>query len=367
MIFSGLVRFRRFLYRQELLKSQSVAVPVIIVGNITVGGTGKTPLIIWMAQFLKNSGYRPGIISRGYGGESRAKPQWVDNTSDPSVVGDEALLIAKNTGCPMAVSPSRLSAANLLLSRSDCNVILSDDGLQHYALNRTVEIAVIDGERRFGNTFCLPAGPLREPIQRLRSVDFVVVNGGKAQAHEFSMRLAGDMLFNIQTGEQKPLQAFVKSQCHALAGIGNPDRFFKLLASAGLLCKTHSFPDHYRFERSDIEFGDDKPVLMTEKDAVKCLAFAGKQHWYLPVQACPEPEFAEKLLTTLREKIMIDKKLLDILACPLCKSPLRYDKAAQELICRADRLAFPIRDDIPVMLEDEARQLTSEETEALYK
>ena len=302
MIFSGLVRFRQFLYRQGLLKSQTVAVPVIVVGNISVGGTGKTPLIIWMAQLLKNSGYRPGIISRGYGGEPTAMPQWVDKTSDPRVVGDEALLIAKNTECPMAVSPSRLSAANLLLSRSDCNVILSDDGLQHYALNRTVEIAVIDGERRFGNTFCLPAGPLREPIQRLQSVDFVVVNGGIAQAHEFSMGLVGDMLVNILTGEQKPLQAFVKGQCHALAGIGNPDRFFKLLASAGLMCKTHSFPDHYLFQPRDIEFGDDKPVLMTEKDAVKCAAFASKQHWYLPVQACPEPGFAEKLLTTLREK-----------------------------------------------------------------
>jgi tetraacyldisaccharide 4'-kinase len=181
-------------------------------------------------------------------------------------------------------------------------VILSDDGLQHYALKRAIEIAVIDGERRFGNSHCLPAGPLREPINRLRSVDFIIVNGEKSQDHEFSMRLVGDILVNMLTGEQIPLQAFNKINCHALAGIGNPDRFFNLLASAGLICNTHSFPDHYRFQQHDIEFGDDKPILMTEKDAVKCRAFASKQHWYLPVQAIPEPGFAEQLLTTLREK-----------------------------------------------------------------
>jgi tetraacyldisaccharide 4'-kinase len=302
VLFSGLVRFRRFLYQQELLKSQSVSVPVIVVGNITVGGTGKTPLIVWLARFLKESGYRPGIISRGYGGESGLRPQWVDENSEASVVGDEALLIAKNTGCPMTVSPIRVAAANLLIQGSDCNVILSDDGLQHYALKRAIEIAVIDGERRFGNSHCLPAGPLREPINRLRSVDFIIVNGEKSQDHEFSMRLVGDILVNMLTGEQIPLQAFNKINCHALAGIGNPDRFFNLLASAGLICNTHSFPDHYRFQQHDIEFGDDKPILMTEKDAVKCRAFASKQHWYLPVQAIPEPGFAEQLLTTLREK-----------------------------------------------------------------
>jgi tetraacyldisaccharide 4'-kinase len=179
---------------------------------------------------------------------------------------------------------------------------LSDDGLQHYALNRDIEIAVIDGERRFGNGYCLPAGPLREPIERLQSVDFIVVNGEKSENNEFSMQLIGNTAINLLTGQQKPLSEFSATGCHALAGIGNPDRFFKLLESAGLTCKTHSFPDHYKFQLGDISFSDSEPILMTEKDAVKCMAFAGEQHWYVPIKADPETDFAEQLLVLLREK-----------------------------------------------------------------
>ena len=180
-LFSDAVKFRKFLYRLGVLKTHTLPVPVIVVGNITVGGTGKTPLIIWLARFLKDSGFKPGIISRGYGGQAESWPQWVAANSDAKNVGDEALLIAKQTGCPMAVGPLRVDAANMLLKQADCNVILSDDGLQHYALNRDIEIAVIDGERRFGNGYCLPAGPLREPIERLQSVDFIIVNGEKSE------------------------------------------------------------------------------------------------------------------------------------------------------------------------------------------
>jgi len=277
-------------------------VPVIVIGNITVGGTGKTPLIIWLAELLKNEGFKPGIISRGYGGQAEAWPQSVSADSTAEQVGDEAMLIAKQTGCPMAVSPLRADAARLLFEKSDCNIILSDDGLQHYALNRDIEIAVIDGERRFGNSFCLPAGPLREPIERLQSVDFIVVNGEKAEDHEFSMQITGNIAVNLISGEQKPLQEFNATGCHALAGIGNPDRFFKLLESAGLSCKNHSFPDHYKFKLGDISFSDSAPVLMTEKDAVKCMSFAGEQHWYIPVKAVPETGFAERLLALLQEK-----------------------------------------------------------------
>jgi len=301
-LFSDAVRFRKFLYRHGVLKTHTLPVPVIVVGNITVGGTGKTPLIIWLAGFLKESGFKPGIISRGYGGQAESWPQRVTADSDAKHVGDEALLIAKQTGCPMAVGPLRVDAANLLLKQADCTVILSDDGLQHYALNRDIEIAVIDGERRFGNGYCLPAGPLREPIERLQSVDFVIVNGEKSEENEFSMQLVGDTLVNLITGEQKSLQEFNGVDCHALAGIGNPERFFKLLEKAGLTCITHGFPDHYPFQRGDIEFSDNKPVLMTEKDAVKCRAFAGKQHWYLPVKAVPEPVFAEQLINLLKRK-----------------------------------------------------------------
>ncbi len=301
--YADIVRFRKFLYRIGVLKTHRLPVPVIVIGNITVGGTGKTPLLIWLANVLKASGYQPAIISRGYGGQASTWPQWVDANSEATQVGDEALLIAKQTHCPMAVAPQRVAAARLLLQRTACTVILSDDGLQHDALHRDIEIAVIDGERRFGNGYGLPAGPLREPISRLESVDFIVTNGITAEDREFSMQIIGDKAINLSTGEQQPLQHFAGVNCHALAGIGNPERFFKLLKLAGLVCDTHSFPDHYKFKPTDIDFHDNKPVLMTEKDAVKCTHFASKQHWYVPVQAVLEPKFAEQLLALLQHKI----------------------------------------------------------------
>lgn len=302
LIYAGIIKLRKKLYGLGLFKKRSLSVPVIVVGNITVGGTGKTPLIIWLAQFLKEAGFRPGIISRGYGGKSGQWPQWVDADSDPKTVGDEALLIAGRTACPMAVAPLRAEAGKMLLKESDCNVILSDDGLQHYALNRDIEIAVIDGSRRFGNGYCLPAGPLREPVSRLNDVDFIVVNGETSEDHEFSMQLEGDLAVNLSTGEQKSLQEFSGRDCHAVAGIGNPERFFKKLEAAGLICKKHAFPDHYPFQRTDIEFDDNRPVLMTEKDAVKCRTFSGQQHWSIPVKAVPDSGFSERLLNLLREK-----------------------------------------------------------------
>lgn len=304
-LFSDAVKFRRFLYRTGILKKYRLPVPVIVVGNITVGGTGKTPLLIWLARMLKEQGYNPGIISRGYGGQAESWPQWVDADSTPEQVGDEAILIAKQTGCPMAAGPLRADAARLVLEKSGCDLILSDDGLQHYALERDVEIVVVDGERRFGNGHFLPAGPLREPIERLRSVDFIVVNGEKSEPEEFSMAIRGDTAVNLVSGQEKPLQEFAATDCQALAGIGNPERFFKLLASAGLNCRTHSFPDHYRFQANDIALPGSGPVLMTEKDAVKCLSFANERHWYVPVQALPESGFAGRLLALLRDKFGI--------------------------------------------------------------
>ena len=300
-LFSDIVRFRTFLYRIGVLKSHTLPVPVIVVGNITVGGTGKTPLVIYLAALLKNAGFRPGIISRGYGGTGLGV-QLVTAESDVKTVGDEAVLMAKYSDCPLVVGALRVEAATLLLEQTDCNVILSDDGLQHYALNRTIEIAVVDGERRFGNGYCLPAGPLREPIERLQRVDFIVVNGEKMESNEFSMRLVGDVLVNLVTGERKNLQDFKGVDCHAMAGIGNPERFFKVLVSAGITCVNHSFPDHYQFNREDIEYADNKPVLMTEKDAVKCTEFAGVQHWYLPVKAVTDAGFEEQLLNLLKRK-----------------------------------------------------------------
>ncbi len=300
-LFSGCVRFRRFLYRKGFLKACTLPVPVIVVGNITVGGTGKTPLTLWLAHLLAQSGYKPGIISRGYGGKSDNWPQVVTETSDAKQVGDEALLMALRKLCPVVVGPSRVESAHKLLAEFDCNVVLSDDGLQHYALNRDIEIAVIDGECRFGNGFCLPAGPLREPIKRLNSVDFIVVNGEKKEDAEFAMQFTGDTAVNLKTGEHCSLQQFQNSACHALAGIGNPDRFFKLLSAQGLTFTSHRFPDHHDFTRNDIGFNDDKPVLMTEKDAVKCKQFAAEQHWYVPIKAVPEPAFKQQLFDLLHK------------------------------------------------------------------
>jgi len=266
------------------------------------------------AERLKAEGYKPGIISRGYGGNTNVWPQRVDANSTAEQVGDEAVLIARQTACPMAVGPLRVDAAQLLLGQTDCNVILSDDGLQHYALERDIEIAVVDGERRFGNSYCLPAGPLREPIERLKSVDFIVVNGDTYEDGELSMQISGNVAVNLVTRQEKPLQDFSGTHCHALAGIGNPERFFKLLEANGVVCETHSFPDHHPFQADDISFPAKaakppslqetaSPVLMTEKDAVKCLAFASIQHWYVPVKAIPEAGFSEQLLNLLSEKI----------------------------------------------------------------
>ncbi len=298
-IFSDIVRLRRFCYLKGLKQSYKLPVPVIVVGNITVGGTGKTPLVIWLAKFLKNAGYQPGIISRGYGGNSQTWPLVVDEHSHVDLVGDEPLLIAKQTKLPLVIGPSREDSAKKLLSEFHCNVIISDDGLQHYALNRDIEIVVVDGVRRFGNGYMLPAGPLREPSGRLSTVDFVVVNGEKYADNEYAMQLVGEYAVNLKTGEQKALRAFKNTECQVLAGIGNPERFFTSLEKAGLTCIPHSFSDHYPFVQGDIEFSDNKPVLMTEKDAVKCTAFAGLQHWFVPVTAVPDADFGEQLLERL--------------------------------------------------------------------
>lgn len=284
-LFCAVALCRRWAYRVGLLKTVRLPVPVIVVGNISVGGTGKTPLVAWLVVLLRKEGYRPGIISRGYGGGATHWPQQVRPDSDPAMVGDEAVLLARRCRCPMAVGPDRPATAQALLDHADCNIIISDDGLQHYRLGRDVEIAVVDGVRRFGNGHCLPAGPLREPVRRLRCVDMVIANG-TAGPREYAMKLQPTSLHNLQQAEKTlPLAHFAGQRVHAVAGIGNPRRFFELLVSHGLDAIEHPFPDHHPFCAEDIDFADELPVLMTEKDAVKCQAFAAAHHWYLPVDA----------------------------------------------------------------------------------
>ena len=271
---------------------QRLPVPVIVVGNLTVGGTGKTPLVIALVDALRARGRRPGVISRGYGAGEGA-PKLLDATRDAALVGDEPLLIREATGAPVAVGRDRVAAARLLLAQHDCDVIVADDGLQHYPLFRNMEICVIDGERRFGNGRLLPAGPLREPLSRLDSVDFRVCNGGKAGQGEVPMRLDGEVAVSLDTpGLQMPLRDFAGKRVHAVAGIGNPARFFTALRESGIDVIEHAFPDHHPYAAGDLDFGDGLPVLMTEKDAVKCCAFGGSNRWQIPVRATlPETFF----------------------------------------------------------------------------
>lgn len=303
LLYVDVMRLRRWLYKTGRLSSTRLPVPVIIVGNLTVGGTGKTPLVIWLVELLQRQGYKPGVISRGYAGTANQKPQVVTANSDPALVGDEPLVLARRCSCPVVIGADRPAAARQLLASNACDVIISDDGLQHYALQRDIEIVVIDGERRFGNGYCLPVGPLREPPERVKGADLVVVNGGEELLDgEFAMQCQGEHLLNLQTGAAKPLAAFAGTSCHALAGIGNPNRFFKQLAAAGLDCQTHPFPDHHAFSAADLRFKDALPVIMTEKDAVKCSGFAQSHHWYLPVDASLPEAFSEQLLSLLKDK-----------------------------------------------------------------
>jgi len=302
-VFHLIVLIRHWGFRVGLRKTHKLPVPIIVVGNINVGGTGKSPLVIWLADFLKKSGYMPGIISRGYGGHSDIWPQQVVEGSDPRAVGEEAIMISQRTRCPMAVGPDRVAAARSLLKYTDCDVIISDDGLQHYSLGRDIEIVVIDGVRRFGNGHFLPAGPLRESRNRLKSVDLLVVNG-TAGPREFQMALVNNRVYNcLNTTESRDFPEFVGEEIHAVAAIGNPKRFFADLKKKGLEIIEHPFRDHYFFSREDISYNDGKPVLMTEKDAIKCKSIAGPQHWYVPVDAHLDERFGQRILRLLERKV----------------------------------------------------------------
>ncbi len=298
-LFHALVLLRRLAYQTGMFKQQAVATPVIVVGNITVGGTGKTPLVIWLIELLKKEGYKPGIISRGYGGHARTWPQQVRPDSDPYMVGDEPVLLAQRCDCPIAVGPDRVATARALLDHSPCDILVSDDGLQHYALARDIEIIVIDGIRRFGNNRCLPSGPLREPVKRLNEADFRVVNG-LASRGEYAMELNGTRLVNMLDSRMtRELSDWAGQRVHAVAGIGNPQHFFSSLSRAGLDLESHPFPDHHAYQQGDLVFSDDHPVVMTEKDKVKCLRYADSRFWYLPVEARLDERLEPALLRKL--------------------------------------------------------------------
>lgn len=299
VIFALLSWLRRCAYRTGVFKTHKVAAPVIIVGNISVGGNGKTPLVIYLCDLLRQQGYHPGVLSRGYGGKATQYPLLVKSDTPSEEAGDEPLLIKKRVNCPVVVDPVRPRGAKALVEQHHCNVIVCDDGLQHYALERDIEIVVMDGKRRVGNGQLLPVGPLREGKWRLATADFVVVNGAESSNGEYRMSLESGRLVNVKYPNQTKTLSDINSAVTAAAGIGHPERFFSVLRGKGLRLKQElSFPDHYQFKPGDLP---NETVLMTEKDAVKCRGFANDKWWFLPVSATMTAQFKDNLLAKLKK------------------------------------------------------------------
>ncbi len=302
---------RRLLYRAGLLPTRRASVPVVIVGNITAGGTGKTPVVIWLVRELQRHGFLPGIVSRGYGGSHSGSPMRVDADSDPAIVGDEPVLLARRSTCPIIVDANRVRAAEMLVE-DGADVIVGDDGIQHYRLERDYEICVIDGARGLGNRRLLPAGPLRESPSRLYEVDQLLVNGRLRETEGLSVVEQNSLRFELVASESarlngsltQPLSDFADTTVHAVAGIGNPSRFFDLLRRHGIQVIEHPLPDHAPLSARELEFGDDFNVLMTEKDAVKLGTRAADKFWYVPVDIAMDPALAlpviEQVVSRLR-------------------------------------------------------------------
>lgn len=298
LLYALIILLRRACYRAGLLRSCRVDVPVVVVGNIAVGGTGKSPLTLALIERLRIAGFRPGVVSRGYGGRA-VYPLRVQADTSPALAGDEPVMIVRRSGVPLVVDPVRSRAVRHLLAQGGCDVVLCDDGLQHYALARDVEIAVIDGARGVGNGLLLPAGPLREPAGRLATVDFVVVNGDDGMwPGATRMQLVPGPWRAL--GEEGGMLPSPGSRLHAVAGIGNPGRFFAALAAQGYDVIPHPFPDHHVYTAADLAFDDGLPVVMTEKDMVKCRDLPLRNCWYVPVSAALPESFYEALLTRLR-------------------------------------------------------------------
>ena len=300
----GLLRPLEALYRRIALRKRAdylegrrqayrAPVPVVVVGNVTVGGTGKTPMILWLIEHCRARGLKVGVVSRGYGAKPPSLPWRVRAEQSAAQAGDEPLMIVQRCGVPLVIDPDRPAAVRALLAEEPVDLILCDDGLQHYRLARDLELVLIDAARGLGNRRCLPAGPLREPAERLESVDAVLYNGASSDpAGAFSFVLRPSALVNLRSGERRYLTHFPPGQqVHALAGIGNPRRFFATLEALHWRPVPHAFPDHAAYSAEQLQFSPPLPLLMTEKDAVKCRAFAAADWWYLSVDAQPSPAF----------------------------------------------------------------------------
>jgi len=307
VVFNWQAKRRRLKYLTGRKTSWRAGVPVIVVGNLTVGGTGKTPFVIWLAKQLSRQGYRPGIVSRGYGGKSKRYPVKVNSTHLPEEVGDEPLLLIQRTACPVVVDPDRASAVRHVLETTRCDVIISDDGLQHYQLARDVEVVVLDAVRGFGNSLCLPAGPMREPVERLKQCDLVISNGAhtKIELDAVVMHVVPQSFVNLASGERIPYETFESKLVHAVVAVGNPDRFLRALKENGIEYVASVFGDHHNFSIRDVSFPDALPVVMTEKDAVKIRRLAPlelKSYWYLEVEVQISDADCRKVMLCLQSK-----------------------------------------------------------------
>ncbi|QIQ21823.1 tetraacyldisaccharide 4'-kinase [Zophobihabitans entericus] len=308
LLYGCIATVRRWLYKTGVLPSWKAPVPVIVVGNLSVGGNGKTPVVIYLVEELQKRGHRVGVISRGYGGKSENYPLILNETTTTAQAGDEPVLIFQRTQVPVAVAPKRSEAAKALLEKYQLDVIVTDDGLQHYALQRDIEIVVIDGTRWFGNGWWLPAGPMRESQRRLKSVDFTIINGNSESDHGLinpvTMQLKPQQVINLQTGEKRGLSEL--SHIQAMAGIGHPARFFDMLMQLGAIVESqHAFADHQDYLQDQLQClaTPAQSLLMTEKDAVKCRSYAQQNWWYLPISAT----LPETFITDVTNKLEILK------------------------------------------------------------
>lgn len=312
-VYAAAVSARAALYRRGVLRSVHPGRPVLVVGNLIAGGSGKTPLTIAIVERLRAEGFTPGVASRGYGRQQAGIARWVDAATDTALGGDEPVLIARRTGAPVRVDRDRVAASRALID-AGCDIVVCDDGLQHYRLARDLEIEVIDGRRRYGNRLPLPAGPMREPPERGDRCDFRVVNLGGAHASEahapevqdetgfgeWPMRLRAQDAVPLHGHRGAPLSAFAGQRVHAVAGIGDPERFFAMLRSIDIAVVPHAFADHHRYRAEDLRFGSDLPVLMTEKDAVKCATFESERCYSVPIRAELPEAFWVALLDRLK-------------------------------------------------------------------
>lgn len=299
-LYHAVVAARRACYRTGLCRVERFSAPVVVVGGLTVGGSGKTPLVMHVATLLARRGFRPGIVSRGYGGRPPRQPLRVDAATPVAQCGDEPAMLARELSLPVVVDRNRPRGVRELFERLGCDVVVADDGLQHYTMGRQVEIAVLGGERPLGNGYLLPAGPLREPPSRLAEVDLVVCNGGAEYPGGHAMRLRSDTLRALAGGATRPLAGLRGVRVHAVAATGNPTAFFTMLAGQGLRVTPHPFPDHYRFRRGDFMAMRDAPIVMTQKDAVKCDDMALGDAWFTHAVAELDEKFDNQLVALLK-------------------------------------------------------------------